>query len=44
MATLSDEMRVLHALEGLFDVMLAPVRPDDLFLAPGCLIGKEEAL
>jgi len=37
-------VRILHSLECLFDVMLAPVSTNDLFIAPGLLVGEEDVL
>ena len=40
----ADEMRILHPLERFFDVMLVPVGPNDILIAPEGLVGKKNVL
>jgi hypothetical protein len=34
-------MRIIHPLERFFDVIPAPVGPNDVLIAPEGLVGKE---
>ncbi len=40
----SQKVRVLHLLEGVFDVVLAAVGQDDLFVGPIAVVGEQNGL
>ena len=40
----ADELGVFHPFERVFDVILTPIRPDNLLIRPAVLVGEEDVL